>query len=111
VPDVRVAKSLSHFRCAERACSDADRWNPERLTMRPLRSPCDDFEIRARGICRSCGKTRELGPDELLVAADMDAFKELERRFRCSDCGERAVSVEPIWHKDWASAWTRSTPR
>ena len=61
MPDVRVAKSLSHFRCAERACSDADRWNPERLTMRPLRSPCDDFEIRARGICRSCGKTRDLG--------------------------------------------------
>jgi hypothetical protein len=29
--------------------------------MRPLRSPCDDFEIRARAICRSCGKTRKLG--------------------------------------------------
>jgi hypothetical protein len=80
----------------------------ERLTMRPLRSPCDDFEIRARAICRSCGKTRKLGPDELL-GADMDAFKELERRFRCSDCGERAVSIEPIWHMDWTSAWMRST--
>jgi hypothetical protein len=29
-------------------------------------------------ICRSCGKTRKLGPDELLGAADMDAFKGLE---------------------------------
>ena len=79
--------------------------------MRPLRSPPDHFEIRVRARCRSCGKTRELGPGELLGAADMDTFKVLERRFRCSDCGERAVSVEPIWHKDWASAWTRSTPR
>ena len=60
--------------------------------MRPLRSPCDDFEIRARAICRSCGKTRELGSGELLGTVDMDTFKELERRFRCSDCGERAVS-------------------
>ena len=79
--------------------------------MRPLRSSPDHFEIWARAICRSCGKARDLGPDELLGAADMDAFKELEHRFRCSGCGERAVSVEPIWHKDWASAWTRSTPR
>ena len=77
--------------------------------MRPLRSSPDHFEIWARAICRSCG-ARELGPDELLGAADMDAFKDLERRFRCSDCGERAVSVEPIWHKDWTRAWTRSTP-
>ena len=77
--------------------------------MRPLRSSPDHFEIWARAICRSCG-ARELGPDELLGAADMDAFKELERRFRCSDCGERAVSVEPIWHKGWTRAWTRSTP-
>jgi hypothetical protein len=24
---------------------------------------------------------------------DMDAFKDLERRFRCSDCGERAMAA------------------
>jgi hypothetical protein len=24
--------------------------------------------------------------------ADIEAFRKLERRFRCSDCGERAVS-------------------
>ena len=71
--------------------------------MRPLRSSPDHFEIWARAICRSCG-ARELGPDELLGAADMDAFKELEHRFRCSDCGERAVSVEPIWHKEGMDA-------
>jgi len=34
-------------------------------------------------------------------AADMDAFKELERRFRCSDCGKKEISIEPIWHSDW----------
>jgi transcription elongation factor Elf1 len=73
--------------------------------MRPLRSSsslrvADEFETRARAWCRSCGKMRELGPDEL-YAADMAAFKELERRFRCSDCGERAVSIEAIFHPDW----------
>jgi transcription elongation factor Elf1 len=59
--------------------------------------------LRSEGVarCHSCGKARELGADELFGAGDMDAFKELEHRFRCSDCGERAVSVEPIWHKDW----------
>jgi hypothetical protein len=31
----------------------------------------------------------------------MEAFRELEHRFRCSECGERAVSIEPIWHTDW----------
>ena len=36
--------------------------------MRPLRSPPDYFEIRARALCRSSGKTRELEPDELLGA-------------------------------------------
>ena len=40
--------------------------------MRPLRSPPNEFEIRARARCRACGKTRELGPDELLGAASMD---------------------------------------
>jgi hypothetical protein len=69
--------------------------------MRPLRSPPDHSEIRARARCRACGKTRELAGDELYGAADMDALKELERRLRCSDCGERAVSVEPIFHPDW----------
>jgi hypothetical protein len=44
---------------------------------------------------------RELGPDKLYGAADMAAFRELEGRFRCSDCGERAVSIEPIFHPDW----------
>ena len=34
--------------------------------MRQLRSRHNDFEIRARGIWRSCGKRRELGPGELL---------------------------------------------
>jgi rubredoxin len=68
--------------------------------MRPLRSPPESIEIRARARCRSCGKARELAGDELCGAADMDAFKELERRFRCSDCGERAVSVEPKFHPD-----------
>jgi hypothetical protein len=73
--------------------------------MRPLRSSsigaADDFAIRARACCRCCGKTRKLHPDKLCGAADMEAFRELERRFRCSDCGERAVSIEPIWHTDW----------
>ena len=45
-----------------------------------------DFEIRAQARCRSCGKTRELAGDELHGAADMDAFKELERRLRCTCC-------------------------
>ena len=71
------------------------RRNAELLTMPLLRNHGDDFEIRVRAMCRWCGKTRELGPDELLGAADMDAFKELERRFRCSDCGERRSSIEP----------------
>jgi hypothetical protein len=44
---------------------------------------------------------RDLGPEELYGAANIDAFKELERRLGCSDCGERAVSIEPVWHKDW----------
>jgi transcription elongation factor Elf1 len=70
--------------------------------MRPLRSSrVDDFEIRARCYCRSCGKTRELGPDELQGAADMDTFKEMERRFRCSECGKKEISIEPMWHSDW----------
>jgi rubredoxin len=85
----------------ERACRDADCWNVEPLTMRPLRSPPDDFEIRARARCRACGKSREMAGEELHGAATMDAFKELERRLRCTDCGERAVSVEPIFHPDW----------
>src|SRR6202012_2489235 len=34
-------------------------------------------------------------------AVSMDAFKELEGRLRCSDCGVRSVSLEPVWHKDW----------
>jgi transposase len=72
--------------------------------MRPLRSSPDDFEIRARArCCRACGKTRELAAEELHGAASVDAFKELERRLRCTDCGERAVNVEPVWHSDWKS--------
>jgi hypothetical protein len=71
--------------------------------MRPLRSSrVDDFEIRARARCRSCEKARELAPDELQGAADMEAFKELERRFRCADCGKKEISIEPIWHRDWS---------
>ena len=60
-----------------------------------------DFEIRAQARCRSCGKTRELSGEELHGAASIDAFKELEGRLRCTDCGERAVSVEPKFHPDW----------
>ena len=43
-----------------------------------------DFEIRAQA-CRSCGKTRELA-GRTTWRADMDAFKELERRLRCTCC-------------------------
>ena len=79
----------------------ADRRNAEPL-MRPLRSSrANDFEIKGRAHCRFCGKTRELAGDEQHGAADMDAFKELERRLRCSDCGQRTVSVEPMFHPDW----------
>jgi hypothetical protein len=31
----------------------------------------------------------------------MEAFKELERRFRCSDCGNKEIGIEPIWHSEW----------
>jgi hypothetical protein len=34
----------------------------------------------------------------------MDAFK-ARAPAAISDCGERSVSVEPIWHKDWAGIW------
>jgi hypothetical protein len=46
-------------------------------------------------------KEKALAGEELQGAADIDAFKELERRLRCTDCGEGAVSVEPIFHPDW----------
>jgi hypothetical protein len=69
--------------------------------MRPLRSTPDDFEIRARAGCRSCGTTREVGPEELHGAADMETFNELARRFRCSDCGKKDINIEPIWHREW----------
>jgi ribosomal protein S14 len=69
--------------------------------MRPLRSPPDDYEIRARARCGACGRTGDLAGEELHGAASMDALKELERRFRCSDCGEPGITIEPIWHKDW----------
>jgi hypothetical protein len=72
--------------------------------MRPLRSTPDDFEIRLRASCRSCGKTRELSSGDLYGAASIEAFRQPERRFQCSDCGERSVIVEPIWHKDWAGS-------
>jgi len=48
--------------------------------MRPLRSPPDDFEIRALCRCQSCGKTRELASDELYGAASVKGFKELVMR-------------------------------
>src|SRR3982750_2762853 len=39
--------------------------------MRPLRSSssrvADDFEIRARAWCRSCGKTREMSREEAMA--------------------------------------------
>ena len=69
--------------------------------MRPIRPSVETYDIAARARCRVCGKTRELTGEELHGAADMDAFKELERRLRCTDCGERAVSVEPIFHPGW----------
>src|SRR3954466_8874657 len=68
-----------------------------------------DLEIRAQAHCRSCGKTRELAGDELHGAADMDAVKGLRRRLQCTDCGERAVSVEPKFHPDWAGLRTTLT--
>ena len=72
----------------------------ERRHPLPARiAAAESLEIRALARCRSCGKTRELAGDKLHGAAD--AFKELERRLRCTDCGERAVSVEPIFHPDW----------
>jgi hypothetical protein len=69
--------------------------------MRPLRSPPNDFEIVALCRCQSCGKTRELASHELYGVASMEAFRELEPRLRCTDCGNRDVSVEPIFHSDW----------
>jgi len=66
MPDVRVAASLGHLRCAERACCHADCWNAEPL-MRPLRSSrATKFEIKALACCRACGKRRELAGEELL---------------------------------------------
>ena len=63
------------------------------------------FPLNSRRILRPAGARRIHG---ILAGAPgeqfkrfMDAFKELERRLRCSDCGERAVSVEPIFHPDW----------
>jgi hypothetical protein len=54
MPDVRVAASLGHLRCAERACCHADCWNAEPL-MRPLRSSrATKFEIKALACCRAC---------------------------------------------------------
>ena len=60
-----------------------------------------NMEMKARCECRSCGKVRELGPDELYAASDMDSLAYLARRFRCSNCGKKDISIEPIWHKDW----------
>jgi hypothetical protein len=60
-----------------------------------------NMEIQARCECRSCGKVRELGPDELHTASDMDSLAHLARRFRCSGCGKKEISIEPIWHSDW----------
>ena len=59
------------------------------------------FAAGSRAECRSGGRTRELAGDEPHGAADMDAFKELEAPIPLFDCGERAVSVEPIFHPDW----------
>jgi hypothetical protein len=69
--------------------------------MRPLRPAPQACDSKAGARCRACGKTRELVAEELHGAANVDAFKELEQRLRCTDCGERAVSVEPILHPDW----------
>jgi hypothetical protein len=102
MPALRVAAGLDCVRSAERTKHDAHRRNAGAVGVFPLRSHSapEDFEIRARCECRSCGKARELGT-ELCGAADMEAFKELERRLRCSDCGKREISIEPIWHRDW----------
>jgi hypothetical protein len=69
--------------------------------MRPIRPSLETYDIAARACYRACGKTRELSGEELIGAASIDAFKELEARLRCTDCGERAVRVEPIFHPDW----------
>src|ERR1700712_1557249 len=102
MPALRLAPGVDRLRPAEGAECHAHRRDAEPLAMRPLRSSrVDDFEIRARCECRSCGKVRGLGPGELQGASDMEAFMELERRFRCSDCGKKEISIEPIWHRDW----------
>ena len=69
--------------------------------MRPIRPSAETYEIAARARCRACGKKRDLSGEELHGAASMDAFKALEARLRCTDCGERAVRVEPIFNRDW----------
>ena len=38
---------------------------------------------------------------ELHAASDMDSLAYLARRFRCSDCGEKKINIEPIWHRHW----------
>jgi DNA-directed RNA polymerase subunit RPC12/RpoP len=68
--------------------------------MRPIR-PVEPSEIKAHARCGACGKTRELSGEELHGAADMEGLKELQGRLRCTDCGERAVTLEPTFHPDW----------
>src|SRR5947209_7024157 len=102
MPALRLAAGVDRVRPAKRTERDAHRRNAEVIAMRPLRSSrVDEFEIRARARCRSCSKVRELGPDELHAASDMDSLAYLARRFRCSACGKKEISIEPIWHRDW----------
>src|SRR3954451_25146359 len=63
------------FRCLESKDGSSGFGNLSQRLGRLL--TCDSSWARAW--CRSCGKTRELGPDKLCGAAEMEAFRELER--------------------------------
>ena len=67
--------------------------------MRALRIPEGDYEVRAR--CRMPLVWKDARDESARLvhgAADMDAFRELERRLRCTDCGERPSVLSPSRH-------------
>jgi hypothetical protein len=69
--------------------------------MRPGRPSLETCDIAARARCRACGKTGELVRRGIARHRQYGRLEELERRLRCTDFGERGVSVEPIFHPDW----------